>query len=124
MAKSFNELAGILKDLIIDANSDAHNSRSFKEERYSNLKLSMDPAANPQPHVTVQIGMSKATYDLNSTERMEGSLGPDERYIGRWFNKMGVMDGLKELWKTSANADKEQMDLKEDENKKNKNKEI
>jgi len=122
MAKSFNEMAGVLKDLIVDANSDAHNSRSFKEERYSNMKISMDPSTNPKPHVTVQVGMSKATYDLSSGERLEGSLGPDERYISRWFSKMGVMDGLKELWKSAANADKEQMDLANKEEKKKKNK--
>ena len=43
MAKSFNELANALKDLIKDLNSDAHNFRSFNEARYNNLKLTMDP---------------------------------------------------------------------------------
>jgi len=110
MGKSFNEMKNLLKDLIKDMNSDAHNSRSFKEERYNNMKLSMDPANDPQPHVIITIGVSEAKYSLQTLQRVNGGLGPDEKYINRWFNRMGIIDGLKDLWKDMANKDKETID--------------
>lgn len=110
MGKSFNELGRALKDLIKDMNSDASNSRSFREERYNNMKISMDPSADPQPHVVIQIAVSEAKYSLTTQQRLTGSLGPDERYISRWFARVGVMDSLKEAWKDMANKDKASID--------------
>ena len=129
MAKSFNEMGNLLKDLIKDMNSDAHNSRSFKEERYNNLKLTMDPTSDANPHVVITIGVSEAKYSITTLQRVNGSLGPDEKYINRWFNRVGVVDGLKDLWKATSNKDKESIeagdieDLEELKSKeKNKNK--
>lgn len=42
MAKTLNELASDLKDVIIGLQSDAHNKGNLRVERYNNLKLSMD----------------------------------------------------------------------------------
>ncbi len=111
MAKSFNELANALKDLIKDLNSDAHNFRSFNEARYNNLKLTMDPQTDPQPHIIITIGVSEGKYSLATLQRLQGSLGPDERYISRWFNRIGVLDSLKEVWKELANKNKESVDM-------------
>lgn len=99
MGKSFNELSGNLKALIKDINSDAHNARSFKEEHYHNMKISMDPEKENRPHVTIRIAMAEATYSLDTQEKLKGSLGPDEKYVIRWFRKSGIMDNLKEIWK-------------------------
>lgn len=110
MSKSFNEMSRILKDLIKDMNNDAHNAHSFREERYNNMKITMDPQRESQPHVTISIAMSEATYSLTNLNRISGSLGADERYVQRWFNRMGVMDSLKELWKDTENKDKESID--------------
>ena len=46
MPKTLNELAGDLKQLIIDLQSDAHNSGNIRMERYNNLKLLMFPQKN------------------------------------------------------------------------------
>ncbi len=113
MGKSFNELGRALKDLIKDMNSDASNSRSFREERYNNMKISMDPSSDAQPHVIIQIGVSEAKYSLTTQQRINGSLGPDERYISRWFGRIGVMDSLKDAWKDLAKKDKETIDAKD-----------
>lgn len=43
MPKTLNELAGDLKQLIIDLQSDAHNNGNIRMERYNNLKLLMFP---------------------------------------------------------------------------------
>lgn len=110
MGKSFNEMARLLKDLIKDMNNDAHNAKTFKEERYNNMKITMDPSKDPQPHVTIQIGMSEGTYSLSSQQRTSGSLGPDEKYVTRWMNRSGIMDSLKDLWRDAVMKDKESID--------------
>lgn len=110
MSKTFNEMARLLKDLIKDMNNDAHNAKSFKEERYNNMKISMDPSKESSPHVTIQIGMSEGTYNITTQQRMSGSLGPDEKYIMRWMNRTGVMDSLKDLWRDAVMKDKESLD--------------
>lgn len=99
MAKTLNELAGELRALIIELNSDAHNRVNFRAERYNNLKLSMDVAKEKIPHITISVGMSEGTYNINNFEKMNGSLGVDEKYVQRWFSKQGVADNLKAAWK-------------------------
>lgn len=98
MGKTLNELAGELKNCIIDLQSDAHNKGSIRKERYNNLKLSMDIASNPKPHVIVSLAMSEAEFDLKSGEKTNGSLGPDERYVLRWFGKSNTIPDLRECW--------------------------
>ena len=102
MSKSFNEMSGSLKSLIKNLNSDAHNVRSFREERYNNMKISMDPQRESKPHVTISIAISEATYDIETQEKIKGSLGPDEKYVSRWLKQSGVVDSLKEAWKEVA----------------------
>lgn len=99
MAKSFNDMANSLKDLIFDLNSDSHSNRSFKPGRYNNIKVSMDPSADMTPHVVITIAISEAKFNINSFEKINGSLGPDERVVQRWFGRSGVAENLKELWK-------------------------
>ena len=102
MAKSLNELAGELKNLIIDLQSDAHNKGNIKTERYNNLKLSMDISKNSSPHVVINIAMSEAEFDIKTGEKINGSLGPDERYVIRWFGKPNTISQLNEAWMSIA----------------------
>ncbi len=97
MAKTLNELAGELKDTIIELQSDAHNKGNLRVERYNNLKLSMDVSQN-SPQVTINVGMSEAVFNLRTGEKLNGGLGPDERYVLRWFNKTNTLSALNECW--------------------------
>lgn len=99
MAKTLNELAGELKALILEMNSGNDKTSGFRPERYHNLKLSMDVAAEKHPHVKINIGMSEATYNLNTLEKMNGSLGQEEKYVQRWFSKQNVIENLKACFK-------------------------
>ena len=99
MGKSFKKMGDNLKNLIKDLNDDAHNSRSFRESRYNNMKITMNPQKDSRPHVTITIGMSEATYSLDTHNKIQGSLGPDDRYITRWLNRAGVKEELEKLWK-------------------------
>ena len=98
MGKTLNELAGDLKSYILEVNSNMRSNSTFRPERYNNLKLSMDVAKEKIPHVTIGLGISEVTYNLNTLEKRDGSLGADEKYVQRWFNKTGVIEHLKTGW--------------------------
>ena len=99
MAKTLNELAGDLKDLIIELQSDAHNKGNLRVERYNNLKLSMDVSINSSPQVVINIAMSEAIFNVKKKKKINGSLGPDERYVLRWLSKSGTLEALQEAWR-------------------------
>ena len=99
MAKTANDLARELKECIIDLQSDAHNRGSINKYRYNNLKLEvLDPRANRIPQVKITIGISEAVFNIKNGEKASGGLGPDERYVLRWFMKNSVLMELKDLW--------------------------
>ena len=102
MAKTLNELAGELKTLIIELQSDADNQGSIRVERYNNLKLIMEPAKNSSPHVIVDLAMADAEFDIRTGQKLNGGLGPDERYVLRWFNKANTLSQLQEAWNNAV----------------------
>ena len=108
MGKTLNEMASDLKALIKDLNSDTHNAGSFRPEKYNNLKLTMEPQRDPNPHVVINIAISEAKFNLNTLEKTTGSLGPDEKYVQRWFGKSGTTDNLKECWKVAQSGKEKQ----------------
>lgn len=116
MAKTLNELARSLKEFIVELNSDAHNKTNFRPERYHNLKLSMDVSAERFPHVVISVGMSEAMYNLTTLEKVNGSLGVDERFAQKWFDRAGVIESLRHCWKERMKIRGTLKDLKEDDN--------
>jgi hypothetical protein len=96
--KTLNELANELRDFIIDLQSDAHNKARIRLERYNNLKLIMDISANPTPHVKVSLSMSDADFSLKTREKINGGLGPDEKYVIRWLEKPDIVSDLQACW--------------------------
>lgn len=102
MAKTLRELAVDLVEFIINMHSNAHDTSSFKKQRYNNLKLEIaDPRLFKTPQVKIFVGISEATFELIGLQKISGSLGPDERYIMRWLAKNSVLNELNEIWKTA-----------------------
>lgn len=99
MAKTLNELADNLKAFLLEIQSDAHNKGNLRPERYNNLSLKINISANPQPHIIIRIGMSEAEYDIKNLEKINGSLGPDNRYVSRWLTKPNVLSAINNCWK-------------------------
>ena len=95
---SFRELEGNLKSYLIDVQSDAHNVKTMAASRYNNIKFSMDPRKNAEAHVTIKMGMSEATFLLDSFEKIAGGLGFEERFVLRWFGRSGIKNRLDECW--------------------------
>jgi len=98
MAKTLNEYAADLKQFIID-NQQTRNSDSTASHRYNNLKLSMDET-DDRPQLKITIAISDATYNLNSGEKVNGSLGPEEKFVQRWLGKSQILTSLCEMWKS------------------------
>lgn len=109
MASTLHELAVKLQESIIRQQEDAHNVGSINIAKYNNLKLIMDPAIN-YPHITIRIGISEATYNLNDSSRTDGSLGPDERYVRRWLASSSVITDLTDIYKLLEEGTNEEND--------------
>lgn len=103
---TFKDLEDSLKTFLVQEQSDAHHAKSANNAKYNNIKLTMDPAKSPLPHVTIRISISEATYSLQDFSKKNGGLGFEERFVIRWFGRYGVKEKLMELW-SSAERNKE-----------------
>lgn len=104
---TFKDLEDNLKNFIIQEQSDAHNVRSVNTAKYNNIKLWMDPSKNVMPHFFVRVSISEASFSINDCTKINGGLGYEERFILKWFNRMGNKEKLLELWN---NAEKNKED--------------
>ncbi len=103
---SFKDLEDSLKSFIIQEQSDAHNVRSVSVAKYNNIKIWMDPSKYVQPHFVVRITISEAVFALSDCSKINGGLGYEERFVNKWFGRMGIKEKLLELW-TNAEKNKE-----------------
>ncbi len=108
MAKTLNELSESLKNYITES-QDAHSVNSVKNYRYNNLKIELaDPRITKIPQMIVTIGMSEATFNLFTGEKLSGGLGPFEKYVYRWMdrgtNKQELLAALKRAEKQIGKA--------------------
>ena len=103
---SFKDLEDSLKSFIIQEQSDAHNVRSVSVAKYNNIKIWMDPSKDVQPHFVVRITISEAVFALSDCSKINGGLGYEERFVNKWFGRMGIKEKLLELW-TNAEKNKE-----------------
>lgn len=100
MSKTLRELSREMREFIIELQSDSYNITGFKKYRYNNLKIEvLDPRITAFPQAKVTIGMSEAVFNINSLEKISGGLGPDERYVIRWFMRDVNLQEVKEAWK-------------------------
>lgn len=95
---TFKDLEDNLKSFMIQEQSDAHNIKSVNAAKYNNIKIYMDPSKNPQPHVTIRVSISEATWLLEGLSKIHGGLGYEERFVIKWFGRYGIKDKLTELW--------------------------
>ena len=95
---TFKDIQDNLKNFIIQEQSDAHNIRSVNTAKYNNIKISMDPSKNSQPHIIIRISISEAIFSLNDFSKINGGLGYEERLVLKWFGRYGIKEKLTELW--------------------------
>ena len=98
---SFKDLEDNLKSFILQEQSDAHNVRNITTAKYNNIKIWMDLSKYLQPHFFVRISISEAVFSLNDCTKINGGLGYEERFVIKWFSRMGVKEKLNELWNSA-----------------------
>lgn len=99
---SFKDLEDSLKKFMLDEQSDAHNVKNVSVAKYNNLKVSMDASKYQIPHFIIRITISEAVFSLADCAKINGGLGYDERFVIKWFGRMGIKDKLRELWNTAS----------------------
>ena len=98
---TFKDLEDNLKSYMIQEQSDAHNIRTANIAKYNNLKIWMDLSKYQQPHFFVRISISEAVFTINDCIKLNGGLGYEERFVYKWFGRIGIKDKLSDLWKTA-----------------------
>lgn len=95
---TFKDMEDSLRNFIIQEQSDAHNVKSVNAAKYNNMKVWMEPTKYLQPHFCIRISISEAIFSLSDCTKVNGGLGYEERFIIKWFSRMGVKEKLVELW--------------------------
>ena len=114
---SFKELEDHLKSYMIQEQSDAHNIRTANIHKYNNLKIWIDLSKYQQPHFFVRISISEAVFSIEDCVKINGGLGYEERFIYKWYGRIGTKEKLQELWKTAASERGTESKTEEDKQK-------
>lgn len=99
---TFKDLEDSLKKFMLDEQSDAHHIKSVNLAKYNNMKIWMDASKYQQPHFIVRITISEAVFSLSDCSKINGGLGFEERFVIKWFGRMGIRNKLDELWGSAA----------------------
>jgi hypothetical protein len=96
--KSLNELTTELKDELAYYMTSQTATTKESYHRCKNLKMSMRPDLDASPHVIISMMMSEAVFSLADFEKLKGGLGPEEKFVLRWFGRPGVRESLNANW--------------------------
>lgn len=98
---TFKDLEDNFRNFVISEQSDAHNIRTTNIAKYNNLKIWIDLSKYQQPHFFIRISISEAAFSINDCLKLRGGLGYEERFVYKWYGRIGIKDKLKDLWVTS-----------------------
>lgn len=98
MAESIRVFENSLRDYLINVQSDAYNTQGKVEYKYNNLKVYMEPKRTSIPHFWVSVNISAACYQIDPLEKIDGSMGGDERFIMMWAARPNINGELRKHW--------------------------
>ena len=98
MAESIRVFENSLRDYLINVQTDSYNTGGKIEQRYNNLKVYMEPKKNSTPHFWVSVNISAVCYKIDPLEKIDGSMGSDERFVTMWAGRPNIYGELKEHW--------------------------
>lgn len=107
---SLNDLANKLQEFIIKQQENATGTNQYILSKYSSVKLKMDSTIR-YPHVIVEIGISKAIFNIDSAMKTDGGLGPFDRYVSKWISSSWNLYDLRELYKRLSQIIEEKQEL-------------
>ena len=103
---TFKDLEDNFKNFLIQEQSDAHSSRNVNMAKYNNIKIWINLTKYATPHFFIRISISEAAFNINDCSKINGGLGYEERFVAKWYNRMGIKEKFVELW-NSAEQNKE-----------------
>lgn len=101
---TFKDLEDNFKSFLIQEQSDAHNVRNININKYNNIKIWMDLNKYKQPHFYIRISISEAVFSLADCSKLNGGLGYEERFVIKWFGRMGIKDKLRDMWNDTESS--------------------
>ena len=98
MAESIRVFENSLRDYLINVQTDSYITGGKIEQRYNNLKVYMEPKKNSTPHFWVSVNISAVCYKIDPLEKIDGSMGSDERFVTMWAGRPNINGELKKHW--------------------------
>lgn len=98
MAESIRVFENSLRDYLINVQTDSYNTGGKIEQRYNNLKVYMEPKKTSIPHFWVSVNISAVCYKIDPLEKIDGSMGSDERFVTMWAGRPNINGELKKHW--------------------------
>lgn len=98
MAESIRVFENSLKDYLINVQTDSYNTHGKVEHKYNNLKVYMEPKKTSVPHFWVSVNISAVCYQIDPIEKIDGSMGSDERFVTMWAGRPNINGELKKHW--------------------------
>lgn len=98
MSESIRVFENSLREYLLNVQADSYNTQTKIQHKYNNLKVTMDPKKTSVPHFWVSIGISAACYQIENIDKMDGSLGSDERFVLRWASRPNINGELRKHW--------------------------
>ena len=98
MAESIKVFENSLREYLINIQSDAYNTQNKIQYKYNNLKVYMEPKKSSVPHFWVSVNISAACYGIDPLEKLDGSMGSDERFVLMWAGRPNINGELKKHW--------------------------
>lgn len=98
MPESIRAFENSLRDYLINIQTDSYNSNNKIEYKYNNLKVYMDTKKTSVPHFWVSVNISAACYQIDPLEKIDGSMGSDERFVMMWAGRPNINGELKKHW--------------------------
>jgi hypothetical protein len=95
---SLGELANKLQEYILKQQESAGGNAQYALSKYSSVKIKMDSNIR-YAHIIVEIGISKAIFNVETGIKTDGGLGPFDRYVLKWMANSWILYDIRELYK-------------------------
>lgn len=97
--ESIPKFENSLTDYLVSSQSSQFTDVMSFAYRYNNLKFFMAPTKVREPHFFVRLGISEACFSITNGNKIDGSLGPEDRFVQKWCNRINIQRELDTYWK-------------------------
>ena len=102
--ESISKFENSLTDYLISSQSSQFTDVMSFAYRYNNLKFYMAPSKVREPHFFVRLGISEACFSITTSNKIDGSLGAEDRLVQKWANRINIQRELDTYWKALTQA--------------------